>query len=126
MEHVAYLESPKQGIDRQAALELVGEDEELLAELAEIFLETLPEYLTQLREALAKSESHPLERAAHALKGSVGNFCAQRAAQAAFRLEQIGRSGDLSQAADALTVLETELKFVVSDLESLSAQATTQ
>lgn len=124
MEQVAYLESPQQGIDRSAALELVGEDEELLAELAGLFLETLPEYLTQLREALAKAESHPLERAAHALKGSVGNFCARGAAEAAFRLEQIGRSGDLSRAADALAALESELKFVVADLEALSGQLT--
>ena len=33
-------------------------------------------------------------KAAHALKGSVSNFCAQQAQQAAVRLEEIGRAGE--------------------------------
>lgn len=95
----------------------------LLAELAEIFLGTLNPYLTQIRAAATVRDAHALEQAAHALKGSVGNFCAPAAYEAAFRLEQIGRNADWSQIAAALAQLEAEMRCVVADLEAICAEA---
>ena len=50
-----------------------------------------------------------LERAAHTLKGALLNISAEPAAEAASRLEQLGRAGDLGGGAAALRELETRL-----------------
>jgi two-component system, sensor histidine kinase and response regulator len=117
------METMRHGMNREEAMVSVGGDAELLAELAALFLETLPEYLTQIREAVAAREARTLERAAHTLKGSVGNFGARAASEAAFRLEQIGRGGDWPQAAPALAALEAEIDYVVADLKAVCAEA---
>ena len=60
-----------------------------------------------------------MERAAHKMKGSVANFAAPAAYDAALRLEMMGRSGHLDQAPEALGQLESaleELRPVLADL----------
>jgi HPt (histidine-containing phosphotransfer) domain-containing protein len=49
-----------------------------------------------------------LERAAHKLKGSLGIFEARNACAAARRLEELGRAGDLDEAATAIQALDDE------------------
>jgi hypothetical protein len=44
------------------------------------------------------------------LKGSVGNFCAQGAFEAAQRLERMGKSGDLSEVETAWRALQCEME----------------
>jgi two-component system, sensor histidine kinase and response regulator len=117
------METMRHGVNREEALASVGDDAGLLAELAALFLETLPGYLAQIRGAVAAREARTLESAAHALKGSVGNFGARAASEAAFRLEQIGRGGDWPQAAPALAALEAEMDYVVADLKTISTEA---
>jgi HPt (histidine-containing phosphotransfer) domain-containing protein len=99
-------------IDREALLERVDGDLDLLAELVETFEVECPRLLNATREAVAGADSHALERAAHSLKGSIGTFCAPAAFEAAGRLEQLGRDGDLTEAEAALTALEAEITQV--------------
>jgi HPt (histidine-containing phosphotransfer) domain-containing protein len=93
-----------------AALDRVGGDKELLEEVAQLFLDTSPHLLAGIRQAVAARDAPALERSAHTLKGSVGNFGAEAAFQAALRLERIGRSRDLSGAEEALQALEGEME----------------
>ena len=95
--------------DRAAFLERLDGDFELLDELVETFREECPRLLSETRAAVSRADSSGLERAAHALKGSVSNFCAPAAFEAARRLEQMGREGDLTGAGDALLALEVEV-----------------
>jgi HPt (histidine-containing phosphotransfer) domain-containing protein len=88
-------------LDRAIALERVGGDEELLREIAALFLDEYPKMMTEIRAALEQGNAKALEQASHSLKGSVGNFGADHAYQAALRLETIGRGRDLSAAAQA-------------------------
>jgi HPt (histidine-containing phosphotransfer) domain-containing protein len=99
----------------------VGGDAELLAEVAGIFLEECQTLLAATQAAVARGDGQALERAAHTLKGSVGHFCAHAAADAALRLEQIGREGDLTQAAGALAALEEALDRLAPALRKLLA-----
>jgi HPt (histidine-containing phosphotransfer) domain-containing protein len=69
---------------------------------------------------VACSHSDQLQRAAHALKGSVGNFCAQKAFDAALRLEKMGKSENLSEAEEAWSALEAEIERLQPALETLS------
>jgi HPt (histidine-containing phosphotransfer) domain-containing protein len=102
-----------------AALDRLGGDKELLEEVAQLFLQTSPDLLAEIRRAVAAGNAEALERSAHTLKGSVGNFGAEAAFDAALRLEKIGRSRELRGAEEALGVLEREMERVRPALKSL-------
>ena len=92
-------------INLAAALTRVGGDAELLIEIAELFLRTAPPLLAQIDQAVARRDAGALERAAHTLKGSVGNFAVGEAFQAALKLELLGRSGQLTGVEEAYQAL---------------------
>jgi len=117
------MEVPEQlaGLDLSTALSRVGGDEELLKEIAEIFLEQCPEDLHEVRSAIEASDAGALEHAAHSLKGSVGNFGARQAFEAALRLEKMGRSQELSNCNQALIELEKALEELKPQLCHLTA-----
>ena len=106
-------------VDLPLCLTRVGGDMELLREIAVLFIEDCPRAVAELREAIERQDALKLENAAHALKGSVANFGAQAAVDAAFRLEQMGRRGDLAESAAALGILERALATVCAELATL-------
>jgi HPt (histidine-containing phosphotransfer) domain-containing protein len=108
-------------LNRALALERVGGDEELLREIAGLFLEDYPSLITQIEQAVAASDANSLERAAHSLKGSIANFGSDPAYHAAFELEQIGRNKNLEHAAEAYARLLSVMGHVCPELEALSA-----
>ena len=99
----------EQVFDMTEALENVGEDMDLLKEILEIFLDDYPNQIKQIQEGILASDSKVVEQAAHSLKGSVANFAASRAREAAYRLEVLGREGNLGEAKEALADLEREI-----------------
>jgi two-component system sensor histidine kinase/response regulator len=106
-------------IDTASALARVEGDVELLKELVALFLKDLPEMLTNLREAVTARDATAIERAAHKLKGSVGNFAAQPAFEAALKLEVLGRDGSLSEAEPAHAELENKIERLKSAMAKL-------
>ena len=92
-----------------ATLESVGGDEAMLRELAEMFFAECPKLMQQIREHIAGADGPELRRAAHTLKGSAHVFGAEGAAEAAHRLEEIGREEAFADAAEALALLEDEV-----------------
>ncbi|MCC7498364.1 MAG: Hpt domain-containing protein [Bryobacterales bacterium] len=111
--------NPAIDLDREAALDRVGGDLELLQEVAALFLEEYPALLSHIREAVVAGDALALEHSAHSLKGSVSNFGAESAHEAAFQLELAGKTGDLSRAAERLARLETSLELLRCALISL-------
>lgn len=109
-------------LDREVALSRVGGDTELLKEIAEIFVEDYPNSLTELHTALRQNDAQLLERAAHGLKGSVANFGAQAAVDAALLLEQMGHAEDLTGAPATLAALDRALTALRGELQSLCAE----
>jgi len=105
--------------DRTLALSRVGGDVELLKEIATIFLEDYPRSLTELHEAIERGDAKALERSAHGLKGSVANFGARAAVDAALELEQLGRDRKLAEVTHVLNTLELALAALRPELESL-------
>lgn len=110
-------------LDRALALERVGGDVELLQEMAQLFLEEYPSQLEAIRQAVDAGDPKALERAAHSLKGSIGNFGAAEAHQAAFHLELLGRQGTLEAVHEALAQLEKALQRVESEIARLATQS---
>jgi len=105
-------------IDWQTAWVNLEGDRNLLSELALLFLDDLPQQMEAIHRAAGNGQTHELERLAHGLKGSVGNFAAKPAFAAAFHLEQIARQGDSDQIPWAVDTLEYEVRRLQSALES--------
>jgi HPt (histidine-containing phosphotransfer) domain-containing protein len=111
-----------QVLDREALLDRIGGDLEFLQEITGLFLEDCPKLLASIRTAVSGGDARTLEHAAHALKGSVANFGAEAARDAAFRLEALGRAGDLKPAPDAYWALEHEIQRFTQELDTLSRE----
>ena len=107
-----------------AALESVGGDEAMLRDLAEMFFTECPKLMQQIREHIAGADGPELRRAAHTLKGSAHVFGAAAAAEAAHRLEEIGREEAFADAEEALALLEDEVARLLPALrERVAASA---
>jgi len=87
-------------------------DEELLAELINIFLADSAEMLLCLSDALSRQDAAGLERAAHKVKGSVSIFCSRTATPTAQVLETMGRDHDLSHAREIFAQLEQQVEML--------------
>jgi two-component system sensor histidine kinase/response regulator len=106
-------------VDRDVALSRVGGDVELLREIAQLFLEDYPKSIEDLRRAALSGDAKCLERTAHGLKGSVANFGAAAAVDAALTLETMGRARNLAEVEQVLRSLELALAALRPELESL-------
>ena len=106
-------------LDREAIFGLVEGDMDLLGELVELFLDSYPCQLLEIREGIEESDPARVKEAAHSLKGSIGNFHATAAIELATALELMGRNGDLSFASQKLTALETEMSLIKTALTAL-------
>ncbi len=80
--------------------------------------------MSDLREAVSRRDAGAVEKAAHALKGSVSNFVAKEAFEAAQQLEQVGRAGELDRAGETLTRLEEAIRRLGSALAELTHRNT--
>jgi len=109
-------------LDRDALMDRVGGDVEFLQEIATLFMEDCPKLLGEIRTAVQVADARGLENAAHTLKGSVANFGAEAAREAARRLESMGRAGDLKPASQAYAELEEEIQRFTTALTALSTE----
>jgi len=110
---------PGSVLDRAVLQERVEGDAGLLAEMIGLFLRDYPRLLGAMREAIASGDAQGLERAAHTLKGTVGNFAATAATTAALLLEQMGRERNLAQAEEGYAALERELDRLKASLAEI-------
>jgi HPt (histidine-containing phosphotransfer) domain-containing protein len=89
-------------LDVADALDRLGNDEELLREIIQIYAEDSPHMLEQIHAAAANGDARALQRAAHSLKGLAATLSAQDVVGSAARLEHMGAVCNL---ADASTVV---------------------
>jgi HPt (histidine-containing phosphotransfer) domain-containing protein len=102
--------------DRVEALKNLEDSEDLLREIAGIFIADYRDDLDAMRIALEIGDATTLFRLAHTLKSSLASFCAQKAFDAASVLVKQARAGELD--ADQLTVVETLTEEVVAALRA--------
>ncbi len=102
--------------DRTVALAQVEGDQELLAELVQLFARDCPRLLAELKQAIASGEGVSVERAAHTMKGSASSFGAQQVVALAQQLEEMGRTEKVSEAAPTYALLAVEVERLNSAL----------
>lgn len=110
-------------LNSAVALERLGGDEELLREVARLFLEEYPVLLDELRQAVEVLDAEAIQRASHSLKGSVANFGADNAYNAAFALEMMGRTGNLTAVRRGMEDLDEALQYIHPALLELAAES---
>lgn len=98
--------------DKSAALQSIHNDEELLHEIIEVFIECMPDQLAQLRTAIDNTDYNQIADEAHGIKGMVSSFYAEPATTLASSLEQNARLNK----GDELPQLMTELTAALTDL----------
>ena len=102
--------APAEVFDQSVLLAQVEGDQELLAELVELFAEDCPRLLSEIEQAVVRGEGEGLARAAHTLKGAASNFGAHGVVTLARRLEEMGYAGELAEATAAYAALGTEVE----------------
>ena len=97
-------------------------DAELVAELAQLFLETATSQMDAIRGAVERLDAAALKAAAHRLRGAVATFGAVSATELSFALESKAATGDLSTVQDLAATLDAEMKALCADAGSWLAE----
>jgi HPt (histidine-containing phosphotransfer) domain-containing protein len=109
--------------DRASALERMDGDEELLVELAQVFVEDATAQIEKVRAAVQARSAPDIQKTAHTVKGAASNFHAAPTVAAALALEQMGRAAQIDDADAAFARLEQELARLVEELRALAGGA---
>lgn len=91
----------------------LGDDEALIADLLQLFLEDHPAQLGAIKAAVHARSLDAVRREAHTLKGSASNLSAFGVVDAATALEAIAARGDVAD-------LDRQLAKLVREVEQLT------
>ena len=94
-------------LDRIRALQRPGAPD-LVSKLIDLYLQSAPDWLGRLRDAVAAGDAEALRQAAHGLKSSSGNLGAQPLVALCKTLEERGRMRQLDDAPALLAAVETQ------------------
>ena len=103
-------------IDRAGALGRMGNDLELLQDMASMFIRDVPRLLATLRDALSTGDAEEAARAAHSIKGLASNFGAAPCVAAALAVESPAKAGQLNNLAAAECRLADQVKLLCDAL----------
>jgi two-component system sensor histidine kinase/response regulator len=106
-------------VDLDTALARLGGDQQLLDSVVRMFLEECPSLIASLRAAVLQRDAKLLELAGHTLRGLVANFGAANVCELAFKLELMGKEGNLAESESVTAALEAELNRVIATVTGL-------
>jgi HPt (histidine-containing phosphotransfer) domain-containing protein len=101
--------SPRDVLDVEKALDMIGGDMDLLKEILGMFSADVARKLADLQQGLAISDAAMAKRAGHTLKGAASNICAESVRKVACEIEQLAAQGDLKSVAEKMPSLQAEL-----------------
>jgi PAS domain S-box-containing protein len=107
------------GVDAAEITARIGGDPELLADISRLFVTHSPEMVQALQTAAAAGNGAAMASAAHALKGSIGNFTQGRPFEVARALEKTAEAGDVAAARAAIPELEREVAKLCRVLDDI-------
>jgi HPt (histidine-containing phosphotransfer) domain-containing protein len=114
--------SPLRPLDVDKALLLMGGDRDLFSEVLAAFVDNVPHLLSRLQTAARAGDARQLHTTAHGLKGGASAVAAEPIRSLAERIEGLGRTGDVSAAAEAIRQLEAEVARLQELVTSMNAQ----
>jgi len=105
-------------LNRAGILENFMDDEELLFESIDLFLERVSARLAELKKAVEGKNPDVFMPEAHTIKGMIGIFSTAGAFEAAKKLEMKGREKVTAGIDEDFRALENELELLVSALRA--------
>jgi CheY-like chemotaxis protein len=102
--------------EREAALERLGGDTQLLSEVIQLFLADCPMRLAAMKTAVDTRDAGAIAKEAHRLKGAAGNLSAISLFETAAILEQLGNDRRFDAAEAAWRRLSDEAAYVLDAL----------
>jgi HPt (histidine-containing phosphotransfer) domain-containing protein len=94
------------------------DDQELLFESIDLFLERITTRMADLKKAVAEKNMEVLMPEAHTIKGMIGIFSTTEAFEAAKKLETKGRQNVTDGIEEDFQALEKETELLVSALRA--------
>ncbi len=111
------MQEDKTVFDKDMALEMFEGEEEFLKELVEIFINDVPEHMSEIEEAVNCRNSEALVKSAHKLKGAAANFGKNVTTGTAFKLETMGRENNLDGGEEVYGTLVKDIESLVNALK---------
>ena len=111
-------------IDWSHALELVGNDTTILAEVASASLLELPQMLSQLENSIAEKDFATGRRSAHTIKSTSRILGAEDFAGLAEQAERASVDQDSESLVSVTNELRSRIKDILCEIESFLAQST--
>jgi two-component system sensor histidine kinase/response regulator len=109
--------------DAPLALKCCAGREDLLAEMAQCFLEEVRDLAPQIRAALERGDLAEVGRLGHRLKGTIAYLGATPAEKAAVAVEEAGQAGGKTEAEEAVQSLEHECDALAKVLAAFGPTA---
>lgn len=109
-------------INREQVLDMAVGDVEFLAEMIELFFSYVPQQMNDIQQAVENNDSQELADAAHACKGTVGNYTKLEPYLLLQSLENDGKSEQLDESQIKFGSLEKEIAQLIVELKTLKAQ----
>ena len=106
-------------INKDELIERLDNDIDLFKELAVLFIEDSKKLLTRIENSIKEENAENLRKSAHTIKGSVSNFSAKKAYDAAYNLEIIGTNNELDKAEEAFIILKNEIANTITAMEEM-------
>ena len=97
----------------------IGRDKIFLAEMIDTFLADSPNQIAAMHAAIQNERADEVRRAAHSLKSNAANFGAMELARLCKELEELGKRGEVSGAADRIAQIEAEYARAATALQIL-------
>jgi HPt (histidine-containing phosphotransfer) domain-containing protein len=107
--------------NRNVAMDRVGGDEDLLREIAGLFLSEYPKLMDEIHQSVIDGNADRMHQAAHTLKGSLGTLGADAAYPVALELEMKGRHRQLEGAAESYEKLRECMAALHEELATVAA-----
>jgi PAS domain S-box-containing protein len=87
---------------------IAGSDTDLMDRIINLYLQTAPQHMQELRDAVLRKDARALSRTAHTFKSSCAQLGAERLAELCNRLDMLGREGSLTGAERIIEEMEKE------------------
>jgi CheY-like chemotaxis protein len=104
---------PAEVADFGKARQTMDDSKELFDEIVRLFLEDAPPHIEKIKRGAATGDAEAVRHSAHALKGMVGIFAAERTMRAAAQVEQVADKPGLIDAVTDLEVALDELAVAI-------------
>jgi PAS domain S-box-containing protein len=95
------------------ARQTMDDSKELFEEIVRLFLEDAPPHIESIKNGLAQGDADAVRHSAHALRGMVGIFAAERTMKAAAKVEELAGKSGLDEAVADLETSLSELETAI-------------